>query len=99
MSVLTYGVPCFHANAVALFIGVDLLGCALECPGLVGTSVPVLNGHVGTVCCCAARNVQRTVAGRVQEDKFVIFGEPQLPQLVAPTVFIVPLLDIAAVGV
>ena len=98
-AVIAVSRPDLVFHVAALFIGVDLLGCALECPGLVGTSVPVLNGHVGTVCCCAARNVQRTVAGRVQEDKFVIFVEPQLPQLVAPTVFIVPLLDIAAVGV
>ena len=99
MPVLTYGVPCFHANAVALLVGINLLGCALECPGLVGTSVPVLNGDVSAVCCRTAGYIQRTVAGRVQEDKFIIFGEPQLPQLVTPTVFIVPLLDIAAVGV
>ena len=79
MPVLTYGIPRLYADSVALFVGVDLLGRASERPRLVGASVPVLNGHVGTVCCCAARNVQRTIAGRVQEDKFVIFGEPQLP--------------------
>ena len=99
MPVLTYGIPRLYADSVALFVGVNLLGRAPECPGLVGASVPVLNGDVSAACCCTAGYVQRAVAGRVQEDKFVIFGEPQLPQLVAPTVFIVPLLDIAAVGV
>lgn len=91
--------PDLVFHAAALFVGVDLLGGALEGPGLVGTSIPVLNGDVGSVCCRAARNVQRAIAGRVQKDELIVFGEPQLPQLVAPTVCIVPLLDIATVGV
>ena len=99
LSVLTYGVPRFHANAVALFVGVDLFGCVLECPRLIGASVPVLDGDVGAVCCRIAGNVQCAIAGCVQKDKLIIFGKPQLPELVTPTVFIVPLLDIAAVGV
>lgn len=78
-AVIAVSRPDLVFHVAALFIGVDLLGRASECPRLVGASVPVLNGDVGAVCCCAARNVQCTVTGRVQEDKFVIFGELQLP--------------------
>ena len=56
-------------------------------------------GDVGTVCCRIAGNIQCVLGGQVQKDELIIFGKPQLPEFVAPAVFIVPLLDITALGV